>query len=174
MFYISTHPYISRVLHASAGEHHLVQVLVPELRVLQGLLHRPFQPLQERRAELLEGLAAQNFLQLQRRAEVVLRNEGQGDPRTWDLGPRLKAWILWNYVHLNQILYVIRHIISFIYYVTYNRSMSHFVFINYPVPPLHFQQHLRTASNLTHNKVKILTTDHNKDKAKKHNSKATS
>ena len=59
-------------------------------------------------------------------------------------------------------------------YKTYNRSMSHFVSINYPAPPLHFQQHLRTASNLTHNKVKILTTDHNKDKAKKHNSKATS
>ena len=31
-----------------------------------------------------------------------------------------------------------------------------------------------SASNLTHNKVKTLTTDHNKDKAKKHNSKATS
>ena len=40
-------------------------------------------------------------------------------------------------------------------------------FLNYPAPPLHFQQHLRTASNLTHNKAKILTTDHNKDKAKK-------
>ena len=52
--------------------------------------------------------------------------------------------------------------------------MSHFVSINYPAPPLHFQQHLRTVSNLTHNKAKILTTDHNKDKAKKHNSKATS
>ena len=60
------------------------------------------------------------------------------------------------------------------YDVSYIGSMSHFVLINYPVPPLHFQQHLRTASNLTHNKVKILTTDHNKDKAKEHNSKATS
>ena len=38
--------------------------------------------------------------------------------------------------------------------------------IKNPAPPLHFQQHLRTASNLTHNKAKILTTDHNKDKAK--------
>ena len=41
-------------------------------------------------------------------------------------------------------------------------------------PPLHFQQHLRTASNLKHNKAKILATDHNTDTAKKHNSKATS
>ena len=45
-------------------------------------------------------------------------------------------------------------VLSTLVCMTYNRSMSHFVSINYPVPPLHFQQHVRTASNLTHNKAK--------------------
>ena len=59
-------------------------------------------------------------------------------------------------------------------FISLTIGQCHTSFSKLPCTPPHFQQHLRTTSNLTHIKVKILTTDHNKDKAKKHNSKATS
>ena len=64
------------------------------------------------------------------------------------------------------------YIYEYIYILTIGQC--HTSFSKLPCTPLHFQQHLRTTSNLTHIKVKVLTTDHNKDKAKKQNSKATS
>ena len=52
--------------------------------------------------------------------------------------------------------------------------MSHFVSINYPVPPPTLSATFKNSKQSHTQQSKILTTDHDKDKAKKHNSKATS